>query len=106
MPSLVHLSDETKASKSQTCRFCMHSHLRARQETTDYCPLDLFSGNERRISLAVNSLWDAWVASNATMNNLKVFAGGKFVTPSEVSLDFGMLAFKIDSLIVSRPTYY
>ncbi|KIM49358.1 hypothetical protein M413DRAFT_438543 [Hebeloma cylindrosporum] len=91
MPSLVHLSDETKAIKSQTCRFCMHSHLRARrgqQEATEYCPLDLFSGNERRIALAVNSLWDAWVASNATMNNLKVFAGGRFVTPSEAHLLF------------------
>lgn len=76
----------------------MHSHLRAhkgQQAATDYCPLDLFSGNEHRISFAVNSLWDAWVASNATMNNLKVFAGGRFVTPSEVSLDFGTFAFKI-----------
>jgi len=39
------------------------------------------------------------------MNNLKMFASGKFVTPSEVSLDFGKLAFKIDRLIVSRPNY-
>jgi len=109
MPSLAHLSDETKAVKSQTCRFCMHSHLRVhkgQQVATNYCPLDLFSGNERRIALAVNNLWDSWVGSNATMNNLKMFAGGKFVTPSEVSLDFETLAFKIDRLIYSRPTYY
>jgi inositol-pentakisphosphate 2-kinase len=66
----------------------MHSQLRAqknKEETTDYCPLDLFSGDKSRILKAIHSLWDAWVASNATVNNLKIFARGQFVTPSEVS---------------------
>lgn len=66
----------------------MHSHLRAhkgQQIVTEYCPLDLFSGNESRVLKAIRDLWDAWIASDATVNNLKIFAGGKFVKPSEVS---------------------
>lgn len=66
----------------------MHSHLRAqksKKEITEYCPLDLFSGDKSRILKGIHSLWDAWAASNATVNNLKIFARGKFVTPSEVS---------------------
>ncbi|KAF8965222.1 inositol-pentakisphosphate 2-kinase [Flammula alnicola] len=89
LPSPVHLSEETKVIKTKTCRFCMHSYLRAQQskrEVTDYCPLDLFSGDEPRITKAVHSLWDAWVVSNATANNLKIFARGKFVTPSEAHI--------------------
>lgn len=69
----------------------MHSHLRAQQgsqEDTEYCPLDLFSGDECRILKAIHNLWNAWVASNATINNLKIFAGGKFLTPSEVCFNF------------------
>ncbi|KAF9482829.1 inositol-pentakisphosphate 2-kinase [Pholiota conissans] len=86
LPSPIHLSEETRSIKTQTCRFCMHSHLRARgsqEEITNYCPLDLFSGDKTRILKAIHDLWDAWVASNATVNNLKIFARGKFVTPSE-----------------------
>jgi len=66
----------------------MHSHLRAQkgqQIITEYCPLDLFSGNEERVLNAIRCLWNAWVASDATVNNLKIFAGGKFVKPSDVS---------------------
>jgi inositol-pentakisphosphate 2-kinase len=68
----------------------MHSDVRAhgttQQVVTDYCPLDLFSGDERRITKAIYALWDSWVASKASVNNLKVFASGKFVTPSESHL--------------------
>jgi inositol-pentakisphosphate 2-kinase len=87
----------------------MHSHLRAhkaQQVVTNYCPLDLFSGDERRIAKAINALWDAWVASDASMNNLKIFAGGKFVTPSDVSLVVGALNFSIDQFVVTSPIYY
>ncbi|KAF8163415.1 inositol-pentakisphosphate 2-kinase [Crassisporium funariophilum] len=86
LPSPAHLSEATKSTKTQTCRFCMHSNLRlqkGQQVGTDYCPLDLFSGDETRIINAIHSLWNAWVASNAAVNNLKVFARGKFVIPSE-----------------------
>ena len=83
----------------------MRAHA-TQQVVTDYCPLDLFSGDEHRITKAIYALWDAWVASNASLNNLKVFSGGKFVTPSEVSLVVGALNFSIDQFFVSSPIYY
>ena len=52
---------------------------------SEYCPLDLFSGDETRIVKAIHALWDGWISSNATANNLKIFARGKFLEPSEVS---------------------
>ena len=76
----------------------MHSHLRSRegdQVASEYCPLDLFSGDETRIVRAIHALWDAWISSNATANNLKIFARGKFLKPSEVSF----LSVLLDSLI-------
>ena len=66
----------------------MHSYLRSRegdQVASEYCPLDLFSGDETRIIKAIHALWGGWISSNATANNLKIFAGGKFLKPSEVS---------------------
>ena len=52
---------------------------------SEYCPLDLFSGDETRIIKAIHALWGGWISSNATANNLKIFARGKFLKPSEVS---------------------
>ena len=76
----------------------MHSRLRSLegdQVASEYCPLDLFSGDETRIVRAIHALWDAWISSNATANNLKIFARGKFLKPSEVSF----LSVLLDSLI-------
>ncbi|KAF8911032.1 inositol-pentakisphosphate 2-kinase [Gymnopilus junonius] len=86
LPSPVHLSQETKPIKTQTCRFCMHSFVKVQKGqkvATDYCPLDLFSGDESRMTKAISSLWNAWAASNGSINNLKIFARGKVVKPSE-----------------------
>ena len=69
----------------------MHSHLRSRegeQVASKYCPLDLYSGDETRIVKAIHALWDGWISSNATANNLKIFARGNFLRPSEVSFFF------------------
>ena len=62
---------------------------------SEYCPLDLFSGDETRVAKAIHALWDGWISSNATANNLKIFARGKFLKPSEVSF----LSVLLDSLI-------
>ncbi|KDR81718.1 hypothetical protein GALMADRAFT_135125 [Galerina marginata CBS 339.88] len=108
LPSPIHLSKETKLIKTQTCRFCMHSHLKAQkgQEIpTDYCPLDLFSGDENRVTKAIHGLWDAWVASNATANNLKIFARGKFVSPSEAHLMFKDGLTGGENLLVIRDAF-
>lgn len=80
----------------------MHTYLRVRQghqDVTDYCPLDLFSGDEQRVVKALNALWDAWIASNATVNNLKIFAQSKFVKPSEVSFIPFNRRFKLQTVI-------
>ncbi|KAF8636730.1 hypothetical protein AX17_003533 [Amanita inopinata Kibby_2008] len=88
LPSPDHLSPTTRPVKTRTCRFCMHSRLRAAQGETvslGYCPLDLFSGEEKRMKNAVSSLWDAWTTSNSAINNLKIFIRGKMIEPSEVN---------------------
>lgn len=50
-----------------------------------YCPLDLFSGDKDRVTKAIHSLWNAWIDSNGTVNNLKLFVRGKAISPSDVS---------------------
>jgi inositol-pentakisphosphate 2-kinase len=72
----------------------MHSRLRShegQQVASEYCPLDLFSGDETRMVKAIHALWDGWIASNAIANNLKIFARGKFLKPSEVSFQSVLL---------------
>jgi len=89
LPSATHLSEATRAIKAQTCRFCLHSRVRinsGEKACPGYCPLDLFSGEEHRVRHAIYSLWDAWVASNGTINNLKIFNQGNLVSPLKVSL--------------------
>jgi inositol-pentakisphosphate 2-kinase len=68
------------------CRFCMHGYHKSRAGQThgEYCPLDLFSGDEGRIRKALGALWDTWVGSNGAINNLKVFVRGKTVKPQSV----------------------
>ncbi|KAF7337935.1 Inositol-pentakisphosphate 2-kinase [Mycena venus] len=86
LPSPTYLSDSTRPIKTRTCRFCMHSHLKAQQGekvSSGYCPLDLFSGDETRMKAALNSLWDAWSDSDGTTNNFKVFISGKKILPAE-----------------------
>jgi len=88
LPSSFHLSESTRPVKTRTCRFCMHSYMRARQGEVvsfGYCPLDLFSNNEDRISNAIRALWDAWNNSNGGVNNFKVFKRGRLIQPSNIS---------------------
>uniref|UniRef100_D8PUZ6 Inositol-pentakisphosphate 2-kinase n=1 Tax=Schizophyllum commune (strain H4-8 / FGSC 9210) TaxID=578458 RepID=D8PUZ6_SCHCM len=86
LPSPKHLSEATRGIKTRTCRFCMHAHMKRMQGekvSNGYCPLDLFSGNKARVRHAILTLWDAWVESNATVNNLKIFVHGKTIRPNE-----------------------
>ncbi|KAI6045591.1 inositol-pentakisphosphate 2-kinase [Pisolithus marmoratus] len=84
LPREHHLSQETASTKTSTCRFCMHTHLRSQEGAfpTDYCPMDLYSRNEPRMVKAIHNLWDAWVRSDGSLNNLRVFVSGKMVKPS------------------------
>ncbi|KAJ6531626.1 inositol-pentakisphosphate 2-kinase [Mycena vulgaris] len=94
LPSPTHLADSTRAVKTRTCRFCMHSHLKTLKGETvavGYCPLDLYSGNESRIKTALSSLWDAWETSNGAVNSFKVFVRGKKISPAEKSTIVGIV---------------
>ena len=90
LPNPEYLSPELRDVKTKYSRFLMHSYYRSLSKTDDtpdaelsrYDPLDLFSGNEERIKLAVESLWDAWISSAGSANNLKIFVGGKTVSPT------------------------
>lgn len=89
-PNPNYLSPQTRDVKTRHSRFVMHSyyrtysgHSKPEAEST-YDPLDLFSGEAPRIEKAVTSLWDSWVRSSGSANNLKIFIGGKTVDPASV----------------------
>ncbi|KAG9128524.1 Inositol-pentakisphosphate 2-kinase [Ceratobasidium sp. 392] len=83
LPNETHVSEETGRYKLARCRFCMHAFhgSKSNKERGEYCPLDLFSGDEDRIRKALGALWDTWVKSDGAINNLKVFVKGKTVKP-------------------------
>ncbi len=63
----------------------MHSHLKSsegEEVSLGYCPLDLYSGQEDRIKKALHALWDVWIGSSGSVNNLRVFVDGQIVSPS------------------------
>ncbi|KAH9901480.1 inositol-pentakisphosphate 2-kinase [Cubamyces lactineus] len=94
LPAPTHLSPATRPIKTRTCRFCMHTHLKRTAqskgahddtgggEIQSYCPLDLFADDPARVRQALHALWDTWVASGGTVNNLRVFVRGKMLRPN------------------------
>lgn len=54
---------------------------------SDYCPIDLYSADEERVSRALEQLWVGWIQDNGQGNSLRLFVDGKIVDPREVSLD-------------------
>jgi len=82
------LSPTTRSIKTRTCRFCMHAHMKGAAEKdvpSDFCPLDLYSGDERRVRVALHALWDAWVRTEGGINNLRIFANGRVLKPTSDS---------------------
>ncbi|XP_070193428.1 inositol-pentakisphosphate 2-kinase-like [Littorina saxatilis] len=67
------------------CKFCMHQHLKCQSgqwpETSDYCPLDLFSGTKDRMKHALQSL------IKTPQNNLKLWRDGEDVYSAEIQED-------------------
>ncbi|EED81325.1 predicted protein [Postia placenta Mad-698-R] len=71
--------------KARTCRFCMHTSFKAGQRgdtELHFCPLDLYSGEEYRVRRALCALWDSWISSCGTINNLKIFVKGEVLKPT------------------------
>ncbi|PVG01131.1 hypothetical protein CPB86DRAFT_782039 [Serendipita vermifera] len=86
LPNPAYLSDETKDTKLQHCRFCMHSVRKTatgEKAAVGYCPLDLFSGKEERVRKALTSLWNSWIENDGQINNLKIFVTGQVISPSQ-----------------------
>jgi len=105
LPSHTFLSPSTSQVKRGTCRFCMHSYMRSARSQSPaltFCPLDLYSGKEERIRCALQALWDDWLASSGTINNLRVFANGKLVEPTEPH-SLNTLAQKLSNKIHNVP---
>ncbi|THH29797.1 hypothetical protein EUX98_g4396 [Antrodiella citrinella] len=98
LPSPRHLSPTSAALKTQTCRFCMHSHLKTTESedvALGYCPLDLYSGDKDRVIKALHTLWDIWIGSSGGVNNLKVFVEGQVVKPTTLPVSIRPLATQI-----------
>jgi inositol-pentakisphosphate 2-kinase len=65
----------------------MHAHLKKTEGVNaalQFCPLDLFSGSKVRVESAIEGLWNSWIRSNGSINNLRIFRHGKIVLPSDV----------------------
>lgn len=66
----------------------MHAYYRmihdGHEPAGDFCPLDLYSGDELRVTRAVLALWDGWVNSKGSANNLRVFVSGETIHPENV----------------------
>ena len=65
----------------------MHTHLKqiiGENAALRYCPLDLFSGSKERLEIALEGLWDSWMQSSGTINNLRIFHYGRMVLPTDV----------------------
>lgn len=80
----------------------MHAHMKStdgEDVSLGYCPLDLYSGDEARVTKAIHALWDAWIGTSGGVNNLRVFVGGSLLRPSSlVSLSY--VRFPSSQLIV------
>ncbi|GAA5941843.1 inositol-pentakisphosphate 2-kinase [Sporobolomyces koalae] len=84
LPRAAQLSTLSRSIKTTYCRFCMHRYHRNHsidEHDTGYCPLDLYSRDERRMRTAVEALVSGWISSNGSLNNLRVFVNGEQQTP-------------------------
>lgn len=87
--------------KTRNCRYCLHQHYRGELTEDQYCPIDLYSGDQRRVRRALDGLWKAWRESGGEKNNLRVFVDGNKILPKDVSIIRKILTRRKTS---SRPT--
>ncbi|CAL5014368.1 unnamed protein product [Urochloa decumbens] len=76
LPSSEYISKENSIKK-QVTRYKMHQHLKFHQgeisKTSEYDPLDLFSGSKERICIAIKSFF------STPQNNFRIFVNGSLV---------------------------
>lgn len=89
LPNPKHLSETSRGVKLEYSRFVMHSHFRSlrggagSEFPSFYDPLDLFSGNEKKVKNSIYALWASWISSNGGANTLKIFVDGKTIKPTD-----------------------
>ncbi|KAG9300281.1 hypothetical protein G9A89_011354 [Geosiphon pyriformis] len=97
LPSSSYIS-ESNSIKRETCRFCMHKHLKNSKKQkklkklTDYCPLDLFSLEKTRLIKSLNEL------IITPGNNFKVFKDGR-----ELNLEENNWLMELHEFFSSNP---
>uniref|UniRef100_A0A0E0PF72 Inositol-pentakisphosphate 2-kinase IPK1 n=2 Tax=Oryza TaxID=4527 RepID=A0A0E0PF72_ORYRU len=76
LPSSEYISKENSIKK-QVTRYKMHQHLKFHlgeiSKTSEYDPLDLFSGSKERIHMAIKSFF------STPQNNFRIFVDGSLV---------------------------
>ncbi|KAI8324701.1 DUF941-domain-containing protein [Martensiomyces pterosporus] len=81
LPTSRHISKHS-AVKLRVCRYCMHQYLKHDGErVSQFCPLDLFSGNRSRILHALDCL------SASPQNNLRIFVNGHSIVSGDSSAE-------------------
>ncbi|BGP38191.1 hypothetical protein JCM10449v2_002120 [Rhodotorula kratochvilovae] len=105
LPSPAPLSPETRDIKTSFCRTCMHRYHKAgAADDEGFCPLDLYSPGEGRVKRALEQLYASWDTSGGTFNNLRVFYGGKRVSPDELASPAHPLHAALSALAVLPPS--
>ena len=79
--------------------------LRPEAHESAYCPLELYSSDPERVKKAVYALWDDWIQSSGTINNLRVFANGRVLDPSEASTISPSHSPKMSSVLIDSQFY-
>ncbi|KAF2369181.1 Inositol-pentakisphosphate 2-kinase [Trinorchestia longiramus] len=90
--------EPVKDQSMQLCRFCLKQFIKCSkgegQVHSNYCPLDLFSGNISRMSAAVGQLFAA------PQNNLKIFKDGAIV---DTIAPYSYLSEVLPYVLLSKP---
>jgi len=72
-------------NNSKLCRFCLKQHFRMTNREvhrkSNYCPLDLFSGDKNRMNFAIAQMM------KSPQNNLRIFKDGELVVSDDYTED-------------------
>lgn len=87
--------------KYEKCRYCMHQELKLFkkeiEKKSEYCPLDLFSNNEKRMKYALLKLLEI------PQNNLKIFKNQKLIKEMDQELFINLIYLSLkDSQVLQK----
>ena len=53
-------------------------------DAVQYCPMNLFNRDQKRIEKGVEGLWNGWIKTEGTGNNFRIALDGKWLNPNDV----------------------